>query len=294
MKIENGSQVGVHRGPNRPFTVLNIKGSRAIVTDHLTKKKQLPLANLRPWSDITALFPRGRESLDFSSLNRRLLNDQEQTKKKSVLDIINNYLGSSASNDDFQIMYELYESGVPLAFAAYATPYTKDDIPHIYQRDSDVSSNGNKQPKAAQVEVGLTVGTEIPLDRIMEEERNTDQSPHVLVQWWNNRYLCVPPVETNERIEVEEINPDQYVQRTYKGSKAGEFDGELVHFWIYTEDKEDPFPQDVYPGRKMFKITGWSKQGSQWRELGPNIGGAVLLNGVDQLKNFPGPLHKIK
>lgn len=49
-----GTLVGVNRGPFRPFEVLSISGNRAIVCDGQTKKKSLPLTNIRSWENVVS------------------------------------------------------------------------------------------------------------------------------------------------------------------------------------------------------------------------------------------------
>lgn len=68
-----GTFVGVNKAPFRPFEILSISGNRAIVCDGLTKKKNLPLTNIRLWDRIVSpntTFRQGKKpTTDFQTLS---------------------------------------------------------------------------------------------------------------------------------------------------------------------------------------------------------------------------------
>ena len=282
--LQAGSRVAVDMAPNRPYTVLGLGKNRVTVSDGLTKKKHLHKRNVLPWDTVSPLT--NKATIKFSALPL-LQSENDAIKRAEVEEMIRDYVGSAEQLKDMDLRVELFENGVPLEIAAASAPYSETDIKHIYS-GGPAKEYPNGGPIGGTVKVELMVGTSKPIEEIVRREKNIDQSPHVLVQWWNHEYSALGNQPRIGRIEIEQIAPGKYIQRTYKSvSGMGEFNGDLESIFLYFDGEE--FSSGTYPGRKSFKIDQWSKtkyRQNPWRYFGFNLSGTTLLNGVEQLLTF--------
>jgi hypothetical protein len=245
-----------------------------------------------PWNDVSKLTKKSR--INFSSLPH-LQAKKDAKKRADVVEMIREYVGSDEQIKDMDLMVELFENGVPLEVAAASAPYQESDINHIYS-GGEPEELQNGSPPGGTVKTALMVGTSRTVEEIARKEKNIDQSPNVLVQWWYNAYSINNYQPEIERIEVEKISEGRFVQRTYRGvSKMGKFDGNVTKISLIVDDEE--FAPTTHIGRKTFKIDEWNKHEKNARTFWRHdvVSGTTLLNGVEQLLTFhKAEMSKIK
>lgn len=80
--LQVGDLVGINKEKIAPFKVLEIKGKRIVVSDEKTKKKNLPLKNVRPWealqTTIARLKKKNKKKIDFREHDAVLLAERQK------------------------------------------------------------------------------------------------------------------------------------------------------------------------------------------------------------------------